>query len=151
MAEGSRGRGIFGRLLAALGLAWVFWAFLGPTIGLQFGNALADLPILPGIVIFFIGRALSRGRRGDESTPQQDTSTELPAPPRPEPRVGPAPKPERAPREPLPMTEPLAVSDVMIEVFESPEPDLPVPDEMSMRKTSAEMVAEARKRFGRRP
>lgn len=149
MAEVSRGRGIFGRLLAALGVAWVFWGFLGPVIGLQFGSSLVDLPILPGIVIFFIGRALNRGSRRDASTPEQDVPKEAPVPPRPEPRVRPAPVPERPVREPSP--EPVAISEVILDSFEAPEHDLPDPDDIPVRKTSAEMVAEARRRYGTRP
>jgi hypothetical protein len=152
MAEMSRGRGVFGRLLTALGLAWVFWGFFGPVIGRQFGNSFVDLPPLPGIVIFFIGRALTRGGGRGESRPQQDTRPEAQAPPRLEPPVRPAPAPERTTQELRPVAEPVALSEVMLEAPpEGSEPDLPVSDAVAIRKTSAEMVAEARKRYGRRP
>lgn len=127
------------------------WGFFGPAIGLQFGNPFVDVPVLPGIVIFFIGRALSRRSTQGASRPQRDTPTENRVPSRPEPRVKPAPMPERSIQEPLPETEPVEVSEVIFEALESPEPDLTVPGEMPNRKTSAEMVAEARERYGRRP
>ena len=146
MAEVSRGRRVLGRLLTALGLAWIFWGFLGPAFESGFGNSLVDVPIFPGIVMFFIGRVLSGGGRRRRTKPQEDTSTEARVPPRPEPRVRPAPIPERTIAKPVPATEPDAVSEVILEAFEAPEPDLAVP----ARKTSAEMVAEARERFGRR-
>jgi len=151
MAEVSRGRGIFGRLLVAVGLAWVFWGLFGPAIGVQFGNSLVDLPILPGIVILFIGRSLSRGNRRRSPEPQHDAPTGVRVPPRPESRARPAPIPETNMREPRSATETAAVPEVILGAFEVPEPDLPAPDELPIRRTSAEMVAEARERFGRRP
>ena len=150
MAEVSRSRRVLGRLFAGLGLAWIFWGFLGPAFESGFGNNFVDVPIFPGIVMFFIGRVLSGGGRRRRSEPQEDTPTEVGIPPRPEPRVRPAPIPERSIAKPVPATEPDAVSEVILEAFEVPESDLTVPGEVPPRKTSAEMVAEARERFGKR-
>ena len=151
MAEISRGRGIFGRLLAGFGLVWVFWGFFGSVIGSQFGNDLVDLPILPGIVVFFLGRALTRGTRRVEPSAQPETPAETRVPPRPETRVRSSPVREKTRLEVPPVLEPASVAEDIVEALEAPEPRSSMLDGRSTRKTSAEMVAEARERYGRRP
>ena len=150
MAEVSRGRGIFGRLLAAIGLVWVFWGFFGSVIGLQFGRDLVALPILPGLVIFFLGRALARRASRGELSSRGEATAEDQSPP-PDPRVRPSPVPEPIRLEAEAVPEPDRVSDVIVGAFEPPEPELSVPDYPATRKSSAEMVAEARQRYGKRP
>ena len=150
MAEVSRGRGIFGRLLAGIGLVWVFWGFFGSVIGQQFGNDLANLPILPGIVIFFLGRALARRPRKEPSA-QREVPTETRAPRRPGAQVRPSPVRHQTRPEASLAPEPAGVSEVIDETFEAPEPRMSMLDGHFTRKTSAEMVAEARERYGKRP
>ena len=150
MAEVSRGRGVFGRLLAGSGLIWVVWGFFGSLIGRQFGIDLVDLPILPGLVIFFLGRALARGAGRGEPSPQREPA-ETQAPPRSEPRVRPSPVREKPRLEVPPMPEPAVVPEVIVEAFEPTDAQPPIVEAMPARKSSAEMVAEARERYGKRP
>lgn len=151
MAEGSRGRGIFGSLLAGSGLIWVLWGFFGSSIGRQFGIDLVDLPIFPGLVIFFLGRALARGSGRGEPSSRRESPAGTQAPPRPEPQVRPSPVREKPRLEAPPVPEHAGVSEVIIEAFEAPEKQPPIVDAMLARKTSAEMVADARERYGKRP
>lgn len=147
MAEVSSGRRVTGRLLVAVGLVWIFWGFFGEVIELQMGRRLLSLPILPGIVLFFVGRSLIRRSRRKPLPAGGKIKAETPLP-RPEPRVSaPGPTREIDRRNPRPVAEP-DESEVMVEAFEIPEPELSTSAGTGARKTSAEMVAEARKRFG---
>lgn len=150
MADGSGGRGIFGRVLTFGGIAWIFWAVFGQVIALEFGSGALDLPLLPGLVILFLGRALTRARGGQEPVPQEPGSgSKQPTRPRPQAR----PRPVSVHRA----SQPVSASPERVETVEEvPEPyeetgDMPQPAEMPPRKTSAEMVEEARARYGRRP
>lgn len=156
MAESS-GRKVFGRLLTALGLAWIFWAVAGDRFAMELGQTLVSLPLLPGIVLVFIGRAVtrsSRGRRGEgEPEPQPVTSPPQRRPPprsiRPEsmrPSPPPAAPTERRSIQTSPEPEADAISDAL-ENMQEEIADAVVP--VGSRKTSAEMVAEARRRFGK--
>lgn len=156
MAEVSPKRAVIGRVTAAFGLAWIFWAFFGEVIGLQLGRTLLSVPILPGIALLFIGRAISRGSRvrpGSEAEPlgrPLGTQTRrrpvetMPRSPSPRPRPSPPPvRPESMTPEPE--------RDAMA-AFEGIAEDIAEAVEgTTVRKTSAEMIAEARERFGRRP
>lgn len=158
MAEASPKRAVVGRVTAAFGLAWIFWAFFGEVIGLQLGRTLLSLPILPGIALLFIGRAISRGSRvrpgsGPEAEPPgrplgtQTRRRPVETTPRSSsPRPRPSPPPVRPePMTPEPETEAMAAFEgIAEEIAEALEGT-------TVRKTSAEMIAEARERFGRRP
>lgn len=52
--------------------------------------------------------------------------------------------------EPI-LIEPVRTSDVIIEGLDRPETEMSASEEMASPRTSAEMVAEARARYGRRP
>lgn len=151
MAEVSRGRGIFGRLLTAFGFVWLLWSFFGELVTLELGATPIDLPLLPGFVFLFLGRALSRGAR---RRPIESTSDESPRPQsrRPaQPRVQPKPSPRESILErPEPVVEDqVMIEEVMVQALETDE--APVSEGTAARKSSAEMVAEARQRFNRRP
>lgn len=162
MDDVSGRRSIFGRLLTALGFVWLFWSLFGDLVTLEFGTTPIDVPILPGFVFLFLGRALSRGaRRGaarseevEPSPPRTERQARLPLPP----NESPAPSPVEL--RPVPSPTPLEEMEVAVEdpvvieedIVEAMETDLdPAPESIGVRKTSAEMVAEARRRFGRRP
>ena len=142
---------MLGRLLAAIGLVWVFWGFFGAVIGLQFGNDLLRLSPLPGIVIFFLGRALARRAQRGELSPKRESPSEAQVPARLEPQTTPSPVRERSPQEPPAAPQSPGVAEVIMETFEPPEPQESLLEAPGSRKTSAEMVREARERFGRRP
>lgn len=164
MSEISRRRAVFGRLLTGIGFVWFFWALFSDLVPLDVGSTPVDLPILPGFVMLFLGRALSRGERSRPTGPDQGTA-QRPQPTKP---VVTKVEPRRAPPAPPP-TEPLLSRDeqpVAIEeavIVEEPgmgeepllEPVKAGPDRShttsgTSRMTSAEMVAEARKRFGKK-
>lgn len=153
MDEVSRGRTVFGRLLTALGFVWLFWSLFGDLVTFELGTTPINLPLLPGLVFLFVGRALSRGaRRRVDPAPaeQQRPATTVP---RPAPRsVEPSPSPSRPTYEaPMPIVEQdqVAIEEVMTEAMEAELQR--ISDGTEVRKTSAEMVAEARQRFGKRP
>lgn len=196
-SDSARGRTLFGRLLTALGLIWLFWAIITSRglVDLEFGRNLVSLPIFPGIVLLFIGRAIARSSRA--RTRREEPVSETPSrgsrsqPLRPSVR----PAPERAesapPAEPsrpsvqpssqqtespssadyLPQRsgrqgkEPVSIEELVLTQV-SAEKELEIsaddedgtltesssPDRQTGRpKTSAEMVAEARQRYGKRP
>lgn len=165
MAEVSRGQNVFGRLLTAAGLVWVFWAFFGEVIELELGRRLVSLPVFPGIVLLFIGRAIARGaRRGEIETRQRPSTSQTDT--RPEPRRSrPSPAPAKRPETRVEL-EPAAPPPVTPEPAErsgrAPSPEVMIgslgrsgdgssdAEKTPVRKTSAEMVAEARARYGKR-
>lgn len=152
MAESSRGRSLFGRLLTGFGLVWLFWSLFGDLVTLELGTSPISLPLLPGFVFLFIGRALGRGARRRVPEPQEAES------PRPQPTRAPDPRPvESLPslpksrtRDVIPVVEeePIAVAEVITESVASDMEQMI--EQAGTRKSSAEMVAEARERFGRR-
>lgn len=102
------------------------------------------LPFLPGLLFFFVGRALARAG-GREPLPDTEPARQEPRP-RPIQQQRPAPRPEPETRfepqldEPEPV-EPLGgLADLEEEILELRPP-----------MTSEEMVADARRRFGPRP
>lgn len=142
-------RGRLGRILTAVGIIWIIWSFISGSglIDLQFGNTFVDLPLLPGIVLVFLGRVLGRNSGGTRAEDEaQVTSDPAPAeaPPAPTPR--PRPRVVEIQTDPEPEARVLAeaIGDMDDEIARAVDPGGP-------RKTSAEMVAEARERFGRRP
>lgn len=148
--------GLFGRLITIFAIVWILLPLLAAITGLRSGLGLADLPILPGIILLFVGRAMVRRSRresiedltagqaepGEQATgASQSTPVRTPPPPQPvTPRVREirtAPEPEAEA-----MTE--ALGNMEEEIAEALQ-------QAGSRKTSAEMVTEARERFGRRP
>lgn len=131
-----------GRFLTGLGLAWMGWAIVTGVIRVD-----PDLRLdwFPGLVLFFVGRALTKaGRREPLEEPdpsRQEPQRQTPAP-RPRPRQVPTPAPEiRYPLEPETPVEPLPeIPDLEAAILEAPPP-----------MTSEEMLAEARRQFGPRP
>lgn len=153
MAEVSRGRTVFGRLLTALGFVWVFWSLFGDLVTLELGTTPVSLPLLPGFVFLFVGRALSRGARRQSAPEPVEQQRPARTAPMPAPRtVEPPPPPSRPKFEaPMPIVEEdqVAMEEVMTEAMEAELERMS--DGSEVRKTSAEMVAEARQRFGKRP
>ncbi|MGH8946703.1 MAG: hypothetical protein ACRDVL_11200 [Acidimicrobiia bacterium] len=142
-----------GRMLTALGALWMGWSVF---IGLfELGREIEGLglPFLPGLLFFFVGRAMTKAGKTeplpDEAASRQEPRRETRAPrpetrpssvgrrepPRPEPEAMTSPQPE--PEMPAEMP---GLSSLEDEILELPPP-----------MTSEEMVAEARRRFGPRP
>lgn len=150
MAEVPRGRALFGRFLTSFGFIWLLWAFFGELVAVEFGVTPIDLPLLPGFVFLFLGRALSRGARrpaGPEPQESPQPQTRRPAPLQAEPRPS-MPRARFEEPEPIELEETVAIEKIVAEAIEG-EVDR-IAEEAGTRKTSAEMVAEARERFGRR-
>lgn len=146
MANAGRRR-ILGRLTTALGLIWILWSILigSGLVDLELGEALVDLPILPGIVLLFVGRLIGRGQRGGDEAEESQT-----APPRPAAEQKPPPRPTRSrvmEIESAPEPEAAAVAEAIENMGDEIAESV---SQTTRRKTSAEMVAEARERFGRR-
>lgn len=170
------------RVLAALGVLLIVAGILGPVIGFD-GNA-----FLPGIVLLFIGRAMSKqarsqsGRAEDEPVAQRvlntarTKTTPPPSFPTPPPRRTPPPPPREPAQmaKPKPLAEPKPVraeptittpgpaqkqsmlESILIAGSDlADEKDTGVtesrPMEPKTRMTSDELIAEARKKWGRRP
>lgn len=139
-----------------MGILWMAWSIIFGLFEPARGSF--DLPFLPGLLFFFVGRALRKaGRReplpADESSSQERrVGAGTPRSPRPAPRreqrTRYQPEPETRPASPMPTsTEPEAGSEPMSDLAGLEEEILELPPPM----TSAEMVAEARRRFGPRP
>ena len=132
-----------GRILTALGVVWMGWAIV--TGLLRFDPDLS-LPFLPGLLFFFVGRAMTKaGRR--EPLEDADPSWQEPqmqTPPVPSPRRRQSSRPAAEIRyqpEPDTPVDPLAeIPDLEAAILDAPPP-----------MTSEEMVAEARRQFGPRP
>lgn len=152
-----------GRILQLIGWLWFIFGFVGP-IFLDFDS----ISPLPGIVLVFIARILrtqaarqapkepdetsqpvperllntERQARTEESSPPPVVSQPVTTPPPP-----PRPVSETATPDEDPFTAFLRGED---------EPDLPAPthealDELNRPRTSAEMLAEAKRRWASRP
>ena len=153
MAEVSRGRTVFGRLLTAIGFVWLFWALFGDLVTLELGTTPINLPLLPGFVLLFVGRAVSRGSRREPEPapveqPRRPRTFSMPTPRSTQPPPSPSrPKPELT--VPIVEEDQVAMEEVMTEAMEAELERMS--DGSEVRKTSAEMVAEARQRFGKRP
>lgn len=147
--------GLFGRLLTILGIVWILLPLLAAITGLRLLLGFVDLPILVGIVLLFVGRAMVRRSRRKsiepiagseqaergEQAPPQDISVRTP----------PQPKPV-TPRAREIQTAPEPEAKAMAEALENMEEEIAeAVQQAGSPKTSAEMVAEARERFGRRP
>lgn len=156
MAEPSP-RTAIGRLFMGLGLAWVLWSLIVSfgLIDVELSGRFVDLPIIPGILLVVLGRGLARRvpRQIDVPRPVPPSPPKMQRrpPPAPRPPSYQKPAPVPAPRdETLPVMEPDV--DKMAEALESMATDMVDAIEGStVRKSSEEMVAEARRRFGKRP
>lgn len=149
--------GLFGRFITTFGIAWILLPVLVAITGFRSALGLADLPILPGIILFFVGRAMVRRSRTEsiedltgpgqvesgEQAPRAPQSTPVRTPPPPQP-VTPRVREIRTAPEPEAEAMAEAIGNMEEEIAE-------VLQQAASRKTSAEMVAEARERFGRRP
>lgn len=147
--------GLFGRLMTIFGIAWILLPLFAAITGLRPGLGLADLPILPGIILLFVGRAMVRRSRrgriedmtsgpaeqGEPTGASQSTPVRTPSPPRP---VTPRVREIRTAPEPEAEAMAEALGNMEEEIAEALQ-------QAGSRKTSAEMVTEARERFGRRP
>lgn len=147
MAENAT-RGRIGRGLTALGIAWIIWSFISGSglIDLEFANRFVNVPLLPGIVLVFLGRVLGRNARRvesqDDSAPQET----------PSPSSAPTPLPRPKPRVAVIESTPEPEARVLSEAVSGMEEEIADAVDLSgTRKTSAEMVEEARRRFGSRP
>jgi hypothetical protein len=131
-----------GRMLTGLGVAWMGWAIV---TGLVRIDPDLSLPFLPGLLFFFVGRALTKaGRREpleDAGPSWQEPQRQTPAPPprrrqvsTPGPEIRHQPEPE-TPVEHLP-----EIPDLEAAILDAPPP-----------MSSEEMLAEARRQFGPRP
>lgn len=150
MAEVSNGRARFGRFLTALGFVWFFWALFGRLIMVELGTTPLDLPILPGFAILFLGRALSRGARAPTTEPE---SVESPPARTPTRRPAPVEAPPPPPPPVVDLSELLEVEQPVIDEAMPADGEIDMDQGLSdspHRMTSAEMVAQARKRFGNR-
>jgi hypothetical protein len=147
----------FARALGIVGWLWFITGFVGPMFGFDLFN------IFPGLVLIFISRMMARAARtripeeAEESpAPERVLNTDRPTPPppRPEPVVRhhqpePQPRPETEPvRDDILNRILLAGREAEDEtvVHEEASP----PDEGTTPRTSAEMIAQARKRWDRR-
>lgn len=157
---------ILGRLLQVIGWIWVAIGFFGPLVNLPF-----DLNFFPGIIIVFVARILRT--QAARNTPEQGETqvleeqaqprvlnterSKVPEPakrPRPEPAGSgpPKPKPEAIRQEKL--DEILAATTERAtgpdsSETETPEMVEPPPSDSPPRMSSAEMVAQARKRWNK--
>lgn len=151
MAENAT-RGRIGRGLTALGIAWIIWSFISGSglIDLEFANRFVNVPLLPGIALVFLGRVLGRNARRAESRDDSAEQATSPVSPTPASRT-PAPKPRPEPRVSIERA-PEPEARILSEAVSGMEEEIADAVDLSgTRKTSAEMVAEARKRFGSRP
>ena len=153
-----------GRIFLIVGFIWLFAALFGEEFGLP------PLGILPAIVFIFLGRALrrqARRRASDETLPDQPQTRvetpepverplnterqQTPLPPPPPPRVARTPEPdameEVSERNEL-LEKILASDDALKRSGPKTTPD--ADKDHKPLKTSAEMIAEARKRWDRK-
>ena len=86
MSNGTQ-RGRIGRFLTAIGFVWIFWAVITSMgiLDLQFGRSFVSVPILPGIILLFVGRLIRRssGRArddDDETVEEQQAAAQRPTP-----------------------------------------------------------------------
>lgn len=150
-----------GRILQVIGWIWIAAGFIGPIFGLDVGS------FFPGIIVLFVSRFLrgqtARQEKEDEqveaseqtkaSPPVQGRPVPTPAspPPRPEPVVVKS-------FDPPEMEPESSLEDVRAEVAgifaatlsgESADSDVSRPEGEFRPKSSAEMIAEARRRWNK--
>lgn len=148
-----------GRILQIIGWIWVAFGFFGPTVNLP------GIPWFPGFILVFISRILrANARRREPDLHHADAETPTPnVARRPDP-----PKPQERPSQtPKPPPQPVVVEpsrgEIEARLFESmnemsdgadpAEVDelLEQINQMDRPKSSAEMIAEARERWNKRP
>lgn len=151
-----------GRILQILGWLWVIAGFVGPRLDLP----IPTFSVLPGIILIFIARALRRrarrqmpelptGRPEPEPMPPERTlNTERqktsPLPPRPVEREL-EPDPPRSDEDHNELLEKILGANEEMEKPATPTRVTPTRPDTKTPLTSAEMVAEARKRWDRKP
>jgi hypothetical protein len=164
----SDGRARLGRILSGIGSVWFVLYFVSRLVNVG-GTPLGDILAFFGssffipLMLLFAGRSIRRRSRrvsvedalGSPKDPseQQDQPTPPPAPP---PASPPAPRPvQRRPAAPPPPVEPAPVdADELAKAigFDPSDHSDAVPDLMddsSKPMTSAEMIAEAHRRFNK--
>ncbi len=161
--------GALGRILQIVGWGWLAYSFFAPMLGLP------RIDIFPGIIIVFIARVLrvqaTRRTTSEEEVSFEDLSTGetrpqperpkvekkpvrtvLPAEPKPRPTRSPAPKAKETPTG--------AERDAMLEKIllngqelaeGTAEKVVAAADETPVKLSSAEMIAQARQRWNKRP
>lgn len=158
MAESSR-RNVLGRVLTVLGFVWILWAVAGDMVAFEMGRNLVSLPLLPGIVLLFIGRAVTRSSRrrqneelpGLEAEPLSNPSKRRLPPESIRPSsMRPSPPPDPPVERRSIRTSPEPEADAITHALENMQEEIAdAVGSAAARKTSAEMVAEARRRFGK--
>jgi hypothetical protein len=142
-----------GRMLSGLGFLWMSWSVFTGLFELGSGVEDLGLPFLPGLLFFFVGRAMTKaGKR--EPLPDDVQS-------RQEPRLGTSlPRAETRPASLSRREPPRPDSEAMTRPQAEPEMPAEIPGlssledeilELRPTMTSEEMVAEARRLFGPRP
>lgn len=168
MAEPAQvtGLGSLGRLLSFFGYVWVGLILFGRfgilgELGLDI-RILGSIggSIIPGFVLIAAGRALKkRGKVVQEKAESEEATGQEPAPDRPRPPVAETPKPpapKPTPQKPTPAKPPTATSRSLEDVLgemesDSDSHDIPIAsadDVEVVPKTSAEMLEEARRKWG---
>jgi hypothetical protein len=158
------GLGCLGRLLSFFGYAWVALTLFGGFAALEeFGinpGALGSIggSIIPGFVLIAAGRALKkRGKVVQEKSESEAGSPQEPVPDQARPPVAKTPRPPDArPKKSAPVEPPTAPSRSLEEVVgemesNSDSQDIPVISAEALEgtpKTSAEMIEEARHKWG---
>jgi hypothetical protein len=157
---------VLGRILQAIGWVWVIVGFIGPMFGWNAPN------FFPGIILLFVSRIFraqgSRQSPSDEAAdtpaqPERILNTDRLQPPAPPPAAS-----HPVPGKPQPIFEKPETSEIESdpedgllervllaglapseEMDDRPEPDALIGD--GQPKSSQDMIAEARKRWGKRP
>lgn len=160
---------VVGRILQAVGWIWIVAGFAGPAFGFDAPN------FFPGIILLFISRFF-RANAARTEPPEDDGEATAPQPerilntdrvqtPPPAPRPAPRPAPQPTPPRPDPIFEKpaaepedigteedlferilLAGTAAADEMEKSAEPGSDV-----KHKSSQDMIAEARERWGKKP
>lgn len=151
-----------GRVLQVIGWLWLISGFVLPMFNLP------DLGFFPGLILVFVARILRR-QADRQQLPDTSMGPVEPSetPPQPASReIRPAPTPEPARRLPPPVLDPEPDRDVVLEQVvleaadrvdevemmaddaEMPASD-PGDDLLATPKSSAEMIADARKRWNK--
>ena len=154
-------RSRLGRFVTTIGFVWIFWAIITSLglLSLQFGSGLATLPILPGFILLFLGRAIRRSGRSasddDDQTveDQQEAAQRSQSLPEQVPVYEPIRSaPERTVASRVEESEPAIEALIITDAIEGMDQEIvEIAASRTERKSSAEMVDDARKRFGKRP
>lgn len=163
-----------GRILQIVGWLWLAIGFLGPRLDIPGLDGLASFGVFPGIIMLFIARLIRRQARSQmpELPGNESARPPVPQPAKPEPEPTPPERPLNTDRqrptpppvEPVPEPEPLAEVKEHNEILEKilaanegtakpPTTTRTTPTQRDKvpTMTSDEMVAQARRRWDRKP